>query len=216
VKTAPPEFIAAFARCPLVAILRGIAPGEVEAVGEALAEAGFTLIEVPLYSPQPLESIARLARRLEGRAVVGAGTVLDAGEVAAVAQAGGRLIVSPNTDASVIAATVEAGLASLPGYFTPSEALAAIRAGAHALKLFPAEAASPAVLRAQSAILPPEVPKLAVGGIVPESMAGWIAAGAQGFGLGSALYRPGMEADEVRRSADAFIAAWSAGARPAA
>ena len=199
----------------MVAILRGIAPGEVEAVGEALVEAGFTLIEVPLNSPQPSESIARLARRLEGRAMVGAGTVLDAAEVEAVARAGGRLVVSPNSDASVIAATVEAGLASMPGYFTPSEAFAAIRAGAHALKLFPAEAASPAVLRAQSAVLPAEVPKLAVGGIIPESMAGWIAAGARGFGLGSALYRPGMDAAEVRRRADAFIAAWAAGARAA-
>ena len=207
---APADFTAAFAHCPLVALLRGIAPGEVEAVGEALVEAGFTLIEVPLNSPQPLESIARLARRLEGRAVIGAGTVLDAGEVAAVAQAGGRLVVSPNSDAAVIAATVEAGLASMPGYFTPSEAFAAIRAGAHALKLFPAEAASPAVLRAQAAVLPPAVPRLAVGGITPESMAGWIAAGARGFGLGPALYKPGFDAAEVRGRAARFIASWSA------
>lgn len=205
---APADFTAAFARCPLVAILRGIAPGEVEAIGEALVGAGFMLIEVPLNSPQPFESIARLARRLDGRAVVGAGTVLDAAEVAAVAQAGGRLVVSPNTDAAVIAATLEAGLASLPGYFTPSEAFAAIRAGAHALKLFPAEAASPAVLRAQAAVLPPDIPKLAVGGITLESMAGWIEGGAQGFGLGSALFRPGMDAAEVRDRADAFIAIW--------
>ena len=210
---APADFTAAFAHCPLVAILRGIAPGEVEAVGEALVEAGFTLIEVPLNSPQPLESIARLARRLEGRALVGAGIVLDVGQVTAVARAGGRLVVSPNTDVAVIGATVEAGLASLPGYFTPSEAFAAIGAGAHALKLFPAEAASPAVLRAQSAVLPAAVPKLAVGGILPESMAGWIAAGARGFGLGSALYRPGMDAAEVRGRADRFVALWSAEAK---
>jgi len=210
VTTAPADFTAAFALCPLVAILRGIAPDEVEAIGDALADAGFTLIEVPLNSPQPFESIARLARRLEGRAMVGAGTVLEVGEVAAVARAGGRIVVSPNTDAAVIAATVEAGLASMPGYFTPSEAFAAIRAGAHALKLFPAEAAGQAVLRAQAAVLPAAVPKLAVGGIVPESMAGWIAAGARGFGLGSALYKPGFDAADVRRRADAFMIAWQA------
>jgi len=207
---APADFAAAFARCPLVAILRGIAPGEVETVGEALAEAGFTLIEVPLNSPQPFESIARLARRLEGRALAGAGTVLDPAEVRAVAEAGGRLIVSPNTAPRVIAATIEAGLASMPGYFTPSEAFAAIGAGAHALKLFPAEAAAPAVLRAQLAVLPAAVPVLAVGGIVPEAMAGWAAAGASGFGVGSALYKPGMAAAEVRRRAGRFIAAWRA------
>lgn len=211
-KLAPADFAAAFAHCPLVAILRGIAPGEAEAVGEALAEAGFTLIEVPLNSPQPLESIARLARRLARRALVGAGTVLDPAEVAAVAEAGGRLVVSPGTDPAVIAATVAAGLASMPGYFTPSEGFAAIRAGAHALKLFPAEAAGPAMLRAQAAVLPAEIPKLAVGGIVPEAMAAWIAAGAAGFGLGSALYTPGMDAPEVRRRAVLSIAAWRAGA----
>lgn len=207
---APADFAAAFARCPLVAILRGITPGEVDAVGEALVGAGFAIIEVPLNSPQPYESIARLARRLEGRALVGAGTVLFPNEVAAVVQAGGRLIVSPNTDDAVIAATVAAGLASMPGYFTPSEALAAIRAGAHALKLFPAEAASPKVLRAQAAVLPPEVPKLAVGGISPKSLAGWIAAGAQGFGIGSALYTPGRNAAQVRRRGETFVAAWQA------
>ena len=210
---APEDFAAAFARCPLVAILRGLTPAEAEAIGEAVVEAGFAIVEVPLNSPEPLESIARLARRLEGRALVGAGTVLDPGEVATVAEAGGRLIVSPNTDAAVIAATVEAGLASMPGYFTPSEALAAIRAGAHALKLFPAEAASPQVLRAQAAVLPPEIPVLAVGGIMPESLPGWIAAGARGFGIGSALYTPGRDAAEVRRRAEAFVGAWQAGVR---
>jgi 2-dehydro-3-deoxyphosphogalactonate aldolase len=211
---APADFTAAFARCPLVAILRGIAPGEADAVGEALVEAGFAMVEVPLNSPLPLESVARLARRLEGRALVGAGTVLSPSEVAAVAGAGGRLIVSPNTDEAVITATVEAGLASMPGFFTPSEALAAIRAGAHALKLFPADATSPAVLRAQLAVLPPEIPVLVVGGIMPESLPGWIAAGAQGFGIGSALYTPGRDATEVRRRAEVFVGAWQSGARP--
>jgi len=209
---APADFAGAFAHCPLVAILRGIAPAGVEAVGEALAGAGFTLIEVPLNSPQPYESIARLARRLEGRALVGAGTVLDPAEIASVAEAGGRLIVSPNTEPAVIAATVAAGLASMPGYFTPGEGFAAIRAGAHALKFFPAEPAGPDMLRAHAAVLPPEIPKLAVGGIVPAAMAAWRAAGAAGFGLGSALYAPGIDAAEVRRRAERFIAAWQAGA----
>jgi len=207
----PADFTAAFARCPLVAILRGLTPGEADEVGEALVEAGFGIVEVPLNSPQPYESIARLARRLEGRALVGAGTVVFPNEVAAVAEAGGRLIVSPNTDTAVIAATVAAGLSSMPGYFTPSEALAAIQAGAHALKLFPAEAASPAALRAQAAVLPPEVPILAVGGIMPESLPGWIAAGASGFGIGSSIYTPGRDAAEVRRRAEAFVGAWQTG-----
>ena len=210
---APADFAAAFTRCPLVAILRGLTPGEAEAVGEALVEAGFAMVEVPLNSPLPFESIARLARRLEGRALVGAGTVLIPNEVAAVAEAGGRLIVSPNTDEAVIAATVEAGLTSMPGYFTPSEALTAIHAGAHALKLFPADATSPAALRAHLAVLPPEIPVLAVGGVMPESLPGWIAAGAQGFGIGSALYAPGRDAAEVRRRAEAFVGAWQASAR---
>lgn len=209
--TPPPEdFAAAFARCPLIAILRGVTPAEAETIGEALADAGFAIIEVPLNSPQPLDSIARLTRRLQGRAVIGAGTVLRPSEVTAVAEAGGRLIVSPNTDAEVIAATGAARLASVPGYFTPSEAFTAIRAGAHALKLFPAEAASPAVLRAQGAVLPPDIPRLAVGGITPETLSEWRAAGARGFGLGSALYTAGMDADEVRRRADRFVAAMRA------
>jgi 2-dehydro-3-deoxyphosphogalactonate aldolase len=205
---APADFAAAFARCPLVAILRGVRPDEAEAIGDALVAAGFRLIEVPLNSPDPLESIVRLARLLEGRALVGAGTVLASAEVVEVAKAGGRLIVSPNANAAVIAATVEAGLASLPGYFTPTEAFAAIAAGAHALKLFPAEGAGPAMLKAQAAVLPAAVPVLAVGGIVPEAMGGWIAAGARGFGLGSALYRPGMSAAEVGTRAADFVSAW--------
>lgn len=209
--TPHPEFTAAFARCPLVAILRGIRPDEIEAVGDALVDAGFTLIEVPLNSPDPLDSIARLSARLGNRALVGAGTVLTAADVARVAAAGGRIIVSPNTDAAVIRATVEAGMASLPGYFTPSEAFAAIAAGASALKLFPAEAASPAVIKAQRAVLPRDLPVLAVGGVTPDTMQVWRAAGADGFGLGSALYRPGAAAGEVSRAARAFVAAWSAG-----
>lgn len=204
----PLDFAAAFADCPLVAILRGVMPDEVEPIGEALVEAGFRLIEIPLNSPRPCESIARLARLLQARAVIGAGTVLMPREVAEVIAAGGRLIVSPNSDAAVIAATVEAGLTSLPGYFTPSEAVAAIAAGAHGLKLFPAEGASPAMLKAHAAVLPPAIPRLVVGGISPQDMAAWIAAGAAGFGIGSALYRPGMDAHEVRRRAGLFMEAW--------
>lgn len=205
----PNAFATAFNQCPLVAILRGVTPSEIEAIGDALADAGFTLIEVPLNSPDPFDSIARLAQRLEGRALVGAGTVLTPQQAKDVAVAGGRLIVSPNTDPQVIAATLSAGLVSLPGCFTPSEAFAAFHAGAHALKFFPAEAMSPAVLKAQCAVLPRALPKLVVGGVTPEGMNAWRAAGADGFGLGSALYKPGMDAETVRKHADAFIAAWS-------
>lgn len=206
--TPPPDFTAAFTRCPLVAILRGIRPTEVGAVGEVLVDAGFSLIEVPLNSPEPLQSIERLAKRLEGRALVGAGTVLTPAQVSDVAKAGGRIIVSPNTNPEVIAATVESGLASLPGCFTATEAFAALAAGAHALKFFPAEAISPAVLKALCAVLPCDVPKLAVGGITADTLAPWAKAGAQGFGLGSALYSQGATAEAVAGKAAAFVAAW--------
>ena len=204
------DFDAAFARCPLVAILRGLRPDEAPAVGEALVEAGFTLIEVPLNSPDPLESIRRLAHTLGGRALIGAGTVLTTDEVAQVAAAGGRLIVSPNTDPAVIAASRLAGLASLPGFATPGEALLALRTGANALKLFPAEGASPKVLAAIRAVLPPAVRVLPVGGVTPDTMAEWSAAGAAGFGLGSALYRPGDDAATVATQAERFISSWRA------
>lgn len=205
--TALELFHARLSECPLVAILRGITPNEVEPVGEALVEAGFRLIEVPLNSPQPLESIARLADCFGDRATVGAGTVTSAVEVTAVRNAGGTLIVSPHTDERVIAATAAAEIVSLPGFSTPTEAFAALRAGAHALKLFPAEAVSPAVLSAQRAVLPADVSILPVGGIVTESIAPWLAAGANGFGLGSALYRPGFTAAEVSERAQRFFAA---------
>lgn len=205
----PSDFAEAFARCPLVAILRGVRPDEIEPIGEALVDAGFSLIEVPLNSPDPLVSIERLATLLDGRALVGAGTVLTTDHVRSVAQAGGRIIVSPNTNPDVIALTASMGLASLPGCFTPTEAFTAVAAGAHALKYFPGEAISPAVLKAQCAVLPREVPKLVVGGITPDNMAPWKAAGAAGFGLGSALYKPGMTADEVGVAARAFVANWA-------
>ncbi len=203
-------FEAAFARCPLIAILRGLRPDESEGVGEALVEAGFTLVEVPLNSPDPLDSIARLAERLAGRAVIGAGTVLRAPDVAAVQAAGGTMIISPNADARVIAATTAAGLVSLPGIATPSEAFMAIEAGATALKLFPAESGGPAVVKALRAVLPGEARLLAVGGITPDTLGPWRAAGTAGFGLGSALYRPGMAAAEVGARARSFIAALAA------
>ena len=204
------DFAAAFARLPLVAILRGVRPDEVEGVGDALVEAGFTLIEVPLNSPDPFASVERLAKRHGGRALIGAGTVLRAEDVARVGDAGGRMVISPNTNPDVIAASAAAGMASLPGYFTPSEAFAALAAGATALKLFPAEAASPAVLKAQRAVLPKDVPVLAVGGVAPDTMAPWRAAGADGFGLGSALYKVGASAADVAGAARAFAAAWRA------
>lgn len=197
----------AMSACPIVAILRGMQPREVEAIGGALLDAGIRILEVPLNSPAPLQSIAMLARRFGADALIGAGTVLRPGEVDAVADAGGRLIVSPNTDAQVIAQSAARGMVAIPGFFTPSEALAAARAGAHALKLFPAEAASPAMLRAQRVVLPCDLPILVVGGITVETMPGWMAAGADGFGLGSALYRPGWEAAEVGARARQSVAA---------
>ena len=194
-------------RCPLIAILRGVTPGEVEAVAGALIGAGIAIIEVPLNSPDPLASIERAARRFGGDALIGAGTVLSVQDVRAVREAGGRIIVSPNPDLDVIAASVEAGLVSAPGYFTPSEGFAAIGAGAHALKLFPAEAATPAVLKAQRAVLPGDVPLLVVGGVTPQTMQPWIDAGANGFGLGSGLYKPGVTPTEVAANARAYIEA---------
>jgi 2-dehydro-3-deoxyphosphogalactonate aldolase len=210
--TNPQRFTGFLAACPLVAILRGVRPDEVEAIGEALIAAGVRVIEVPLNSPDPLASIARLAARFGEEALIGAGTVIDPADVARVAGAGGRLIVSPGTDPQVIRASVAAGLVAAPGYFTPTEAFAALAAGAHALKLFPAEAASPAVMKAQRAVLPRDVPLLAVGGITPDAVAAWCAAGADGFGLGSALYAPGITPAAVTERAQAFIAALAAGA----
>lgn len=201
------ELLSRLAACPLVAIIRGVAPDEAEAVGEAIYDAGIRVIEVPLNSPEPLESIRRLAARLAGRAMVGAGTVLDPADIPAVAAAGGRLIVSPNTHVPVIAASVAAGLASSPGYFTPSEAFDALRAGAHVLKLFPAEGASPAVLKSQRAVIPKAVPLLVVGGVEPDSMRPWRDAGADGFGLGSGLYAAGRSAEETGARARAYVAA---------
>lgn len=205
--TALDQFRRCFAECPLVAIIRGVRPEEAEAIGAALIGAGIRIVEVPLNSPDPLDSIGRLARRFGEQALIGAGTVLQVEQVAAVAKAGGRLIVSPSTKTAVIEATVAAGLVSSPGYFTPSEAFAALDAGAHVLKLFPAEAASPSVIKAQRAVIPRETPLLVVGGVNPDNVAPYLAAGADGFGLGSALYRPGQSPAEVAAQAERFVAA---------
>ncbi len=191
--------------CALVAIIRGVTPGEAEAIGEAIFEAGIRIIEVPLNSPDPLASIERLARRFGDGALIGAGTVLEASDVARVNDAGGRVIVSPNTFAPVIEAAAAAGLVSLPGFFTPSEAFTALRAGATGLKLFPAEGAAPAMVKAQRAVLPKDVPLLVVGGVSPGNMRPWLDAGAQGFGLGSGLYKPGQSAQETAAKARAYV-----------
>lgn len=201
------DFATAFAACPLVAILRGLTPVEAEAHAEALLEAGFTLIEVPLNSPSALDSIAALARRFGDRAIIGAGTVLTESDVRAVRDAGGRLVVAPNFDPAVAAAVAECGLAYGPGVFTPSEAFAALAAGADFLKLFPAELMPPAGVKALRTVMPAGARLLPVGGITPSGMAPYLAAGAAGFGLGSALYRPGQTPAETGAHARAFVAA---------
>ena len=193
---------------PLVAILRGLAPDEAVATGRAIVAAGFRVLEVPLNSPQPLDSIARLAEALGADVLLGAGTVMTPAQVDAVANAGGRLIVMPHADTSVIRAAKAAGLLCVPGVATPTEAFAALAAGADGLKLFPAEQFSPAVLKAWRAVLPRTVPVLPVGGIAPDTMAPWIAAGAAGFGIGSALYAPGRSLDDTTQRARAFAQAW--------
>lgn len=192
--------------CPLIAIVRGVTPAEAEAIGDAVYDSGIRIIEVPLNSPDPLKSIGILASRFGERMLVGAGTVLTAGQVAQVAETGGRIIVSPDTNAEVISATAAAGLVSCPGYFTPSEAFAAIRAGATALKLFPAEGATPRLLKAQLAVLPSDIPYLVVGGVKPDNMGPWLEAGATGFGLGGGLYKPGQSAVDTLEKGRAYVA----------
>ena len=195
------------ARCPLVAILRGVQPDEVEAIGDALLAEGIAIIEVPLNSPDPIESIRRLAARCGGRALVGAGTVLDPTDCARIAAAGGKLVVTPHADPEVVRAAKAAGMLAVPGFMTPAEAFALLRAGADGLKLFPAEAASPAVVKALLAVLPKGTAILPVGGIEAGNMAPWHAAGAAGFGIGSAIYRPGDTAEVVARKARDLVAA---------
>ena len=193
---------------PLIAILRGIQPREVPAAADALTSAGFRIIEIPLNSPEPLESLRHLAGRTG--LLAGAGTVLSAAEVEAVAAAGGRLMVAPNTDREVIAAAKRLGMVAIPGVATPTEAFAALAAGADGLKMFPAEILPPKAVKAWRAVLPASMALLPVGGITPESMADYLAAGADGFGLGSALYKPGMSAAELGQRAKAFATAYRA------
>lgn len=193
---------------PLVAILRGVRPEEVEAIGAALYAAGFRLIEVPLNSPEPLASIETLSCSLPADAVVGAGTVLTPEAAQQVKDAGGQLIVMPHCDPALIRAAKALDLIALPGVATPSEAFAALAAGADALKLFPAEMLPPPVVKALRAVLPPTVALLPVGGIAPQGMTAYRAAGANGFGLGSALYAPGYTAEQVAERAQAFARAW--------
>ena len=201
-------FVDAMDRCPLVAILRGIEPTEAIEVGSALVDAGFTLIEVPLNSPDPLSSISKLARVYERAAIIGAGTVLKIDQVSDVAIAGGQMINSPNTQTNVIAETKRRNLFSLPGVATPTEAFRALNAGADALKLFPAEGLPPVVLKAMRAVLPEDVPVFPVGGISATSMAAYMAAGAAGFGLGSSLYKPGKSVSAIARDAAKIVAAF--------
>jgi len=201
------KFTAALPDLPLVAILRGLTPAEAPAVGDAIVGAGFRLLEVPLNSPRPLESIALLRKRFP-QALVGAGTVLDARQVRDVKAAGGELIVSPNYQPEVIAEATRLGMVSLPGIMTPTEAFGALAAGATGLKLFPAELASPAVVKALLAVLPAGTPLMPVGGITPGNMSTWREAGATGFGIGSALYKPGKSAVTVGDDAQQFVAAY--------
>ncbi|MFG6460066.1 2-dehydro-3-deoxy-6-phosphogalactonate aldolase [Roseateles sp. DXS20W] len=195
---------------PLVAILRGVKPEEVEAIADAVYAEGFRVIEVPLNSPDALDSIARLARRMPADAVVGAGTVLSVQAVADVQAAGGRVIVMPHADVDVIRAAKARGLFCVPGAATPTEAFAAVNAGADAVKLFPAELITPTIVKAMRAVLPKTLKLLPVGGITPDNMGPYVKAGAAGFGLGSALYAPGLTAAEVAQRAKAFAQGWRA------
>ena len=196
-----------FSEFPLIAILRGLTPESAEPIGGALVDAGFRIIEVPLNSPQPFVSIERLAKAYP-ETMIGAGTVLDPKDVDRVRDAGGRLIVMPHSDPEVIARARALGLSCTPGVATPSEGFAAFKAGADAIKLFPAEAMPPAVVRAWRAVFPKDALFLPVGGIKPDTMRSFVEAGANGFGLGSALFTPSLAAGEVAENARTFAKAW--------
>jgi 2-dehydro-3-deoxyphosphogalactonate aldolase len=201
-----PDLCTALNQCPVVAILRGVKPDEVDAVGDALVEAGIIVIEVPLNSPDPFDSIGRLAKRYGARALIGAGTVLEPADVARVKDAGGQLIVAPNFDADVVRAAKAAGLVALPGVMTPSEGFAALKAGADGLKLFPAEIIPPAVFKAWRAVFPADCLLLAVGGVGVDNLKIYAQAGASGYGIGSALYKPGRSPAEIALLARALVA----------
>lgn len=194
--------------CGIVAILRGVTPDEVVEVTTALYEAGVRVVEVPLNSPDPFVSITKIAKAFASRMIVGAGTVLNVQDVNVLKASGGEICVSPDCNEAVIARAVELGMVPLPGVFTASEAFAAIRAGAMHLKLFPAEAASPAVIKAWKAVLPKHVKIYAVGGVTPDNMGDWLAAGTSGFGIGSSIFKPGMTVTIVKEVAGKLVSAW--------
>lgn len=202
-----PGFAAYLGRLPLIAILRGIAPDDAAAIAGMLVDEGFAIIEVPMNSPRPVDSIAAIAAAVGERALVGAGTVMRPAQVTEIAAAGGRLIVMPHCDVRVVLAAKDAGLAVTPGVLTPTEAFTALECGADAIKLFPAEACPPPVVKALRAVLPPAALMVPVGGITPAGMAAFWAAGANGFGIGSALYKPGKPAADIRVDARRFVAA---------
>ena len=202
------NFDQAAAQCGIIAILRGVTPAEVLDVTAALFEAGIRIVEVPLNSPEPFGSIEILAKKYESTMVVGAGTVLSVQDVQMLKNHGGQISVSPDCNVETIARAVALGLEPLPGVFTPTEAFSAIRAGAKNLKLFPAECAGPATIKAWKAVLPKHVQIHAVGGVTPDNMAQWLAAGAGGFGIGSSLYKPGATLSTISDSARKLVAAW--------
>lgn len=195
-------------RMPLIAILRGVTPDTVLPIADRLLVAGFTTIEVPTNSPDAFESIRRLVTTHGSHCLIGAGTVLTELDLDRLIAAGGRLVVMPHSDPTIVRAAKSAGLLCLPGVATPTEGFAALANGADGLKIFPAEQVPPSVLKAWRAVFAPEIPLMPVGGITPETLGTFLAAGASGFGLGSALYRPGMTATQVGERADAFVAAW--------
>jgi 2-dehydro-3-deoxyphosphogalactonate aldolase len=194
--------------CGIIAILRGVAPDEVVAVSQTLFDAGIRVVEVPLNSPEPFTSIEKLSKAFAGKMVVGAGTVLTVQDVNLLKAHGGQISVSPDCNEAVIARAKELGMEPLPGVFTPTEAFSAIRAGAKHLKLFPAEVASPATIKAWKAVLPKHVKIYAVGGVTPENMGDWLAAGASGFGIGSSIFKPGISMAKISESAHSLVSAW--------
>ena len=197
----------------IIAILRGIAPGDAKAIGEALIETGITTIEIPLNSPRPLESIALLAKAFGSVATIGAGTVLSVQHVREIASAGGRIIVSPSFDAEVVQETKSLNMASWPGVLSPTECFAALKAGADGLKIFPCSVLGPSGVKAIRAVLPPETSVYAVGGAGPANFADWIAAGVNGFGIGTALYQPGHSVAQVRQAAADIVRAYDSASR---
>ena len=194
---------------PLVAILRGVTPDEADSIAAVIFEAGFGAIEVPLNSPDPLASIELIARLFGDKVLVGAGTVLEPNQVDEVAEAGAKLVVAPNADQAVIERATKLGLVAVPGVATMTEAFAALKAGASGLKLFPGEALGPDIVKAWRAVLPKETQLYPVGGVTPERIAPYRRAGASGFGIGSALYKPGASVEDVGRAAQTFVKAWN-------